>query len=141
MTSATADIRTIFDRYVAAIEGVDPKGLLALYGDDIHVFDSMGAVETHGIDAWGATVQEWLGNPDVRQECHIEDLVVIDNGDVALARALVQYRGEWEGQMQGMWNRATWGLRRIDGDWKIIHEHTSVAIDDETMQPIFERES
>jgi len=31
-----------------------------------------------------------------------------------------------------MWVRATLGLRRIEGDWRIVHDHESVPWDPET---------
>ena len=37
-----------------------------------------------------------------------------------------------EGGEVDMWVRATLGLRRIDGEWRITHEHHSVPFDAET---------
>ncbi len=33
-----------------------------------------------------------------------------------------------------MWVRATLGCRRIDGTWRVVHDHESVPFDPETGQ-------
>ena len=38
------------------------------------------------------------------------------------------------GDELGMWNRATFCFRKIDGEWRITHEHDSVPFDPETGQ-------
>ena len=40
------------------------------------------------------------------------------------------------GDEVSMWVRATLGCRRIDGEWKIVHDHESVPFDPETGQAL-----
>jgi ketosteroid isomerase-like protein len=69
----------------------------------------------------------------------IEDSSGFEDGDLAAASAAVQYRGSSDVHEESMWNRITIVLHRIDGAWKIVSEHTSMPIDDETMQPRMDR--
>ena len=32
------------------------------------------------------------------------------------------------GELMDIWVRTTIGLRKIDGEWKVIHEHSSVPL-------------
>jgi uncharacterized protein (TIGR02246 family) len=132
-------VKDVFDRYVAAVNASDVDALLALYADDVHVFDMMEPFERHGNDASRELLQAWLGDESVTQECVIEDLHIIENGDLAAARAAVRYGMTMaDGTRHSMWNRATWTLQRVNGHWKIVTEHTSVPLGETDMQPRFE---
>jgi ketosteroid isomerase-like protein len=53
--------------------------------------------------------------------------------DVAFAHCLYKVSGSLgTGVELGMWNRATFCLRKIDREWRIVHEHDSVPFDPET---------
>lgn len=133
------DIRDVFDRYAAAVKASDADALMALYADDVHVFDMMEPFERHGRESGREMIQSWLGDTSATQDCDIEDLQVIESGDLAAVRAAVRYGVTMaDGTHHTMWNRATWTLRRIDGAWKIVTEHTSVPLGEDDMQPRFE---
>ncbi len=60
----------------------------------------------------------------------ISDLTVVPSYDVAFCYGLHHVAGTTKtGQKIDMWWRATQGFRRIDGDWRIVHEHSSVPVD------------
>ena len=138
MATVQSTVQSVLDRYVAAVEASDVEGLMALYADDVHVFDLIEPFERHGIESGREMITVWL-NESGRQECAIEDLEVLDEADLAVARASVRYGINMdEGTHHIMWNRLTWTLRRIDGDWKIVAEHSSVPLSNPDMQPIFD---
>lgn len=140
MATVQSTIQSVFDRYVAAVHASDADALLSLYADDVHVFDMMEPFERHGKESGREMLAAWLGNADEKQECEIQDMSVMEEGDLAVARASVRYGVTMaDGTRHSMWNRATWTLRRINGDWKIVLEHTSVPLSDPDMQPVFER--
>jgi uncharacterized protein (TIGR02246 family) len=139
MATSNAEVQAVIDRYVAAVKAMDSEAMISNYADNVHVFDSMSAWEFDGVDAWKAAVEEWLRNPSSEQECEFDDVAIMADGDLASVRAAVRFQGTHNGEVNSMWNRLTWTLRRIDGDWKIVTEHSSVPINDETMEPIWER--
>ena len=53
--------------------------------------------------------------------------VVVADGDVAFVHCLRQMTATPLGADEPftLWMRATYGLRRIDGRWTIVHEHES----------------
>ena len=136
---ANTTVKNVIDRYMAAVKASDADDLLALYADDVHVFDMMEPFERHGSESGREMLQAWLGDESATQHCAIEDLHVVESGDLAAARAAVRYGVTMaDGTNHTMWNRATWTLQRIDGEWKIVTEHTSVPLGEEDMQPRFE---
>lgn len=138
MATTRSTVQSVLDRYVQAVKASDAEALLALYGDDVHVYDLMAPFERHGKDSSRELIEAWL-NGGGEQDCSVEDIVVLEEGDLAVARASIRYgyTGE-DGTKHNMWNRATWTFRRIDGEWKIVGEHTSVPLSEPDMQPIFD---
>jgi ketosteroid isomerase-like protein len=61
-----------------------------------------------------------------------EALTVTAGGDVAFSHALHRYSGVIGGKQIAMWLRATTCYRKLDGTWRIAHEHQSVPFDPET---------
>lgn len=139
MPTGNSSVQSVFTRYVEAVKASDADALLSLYADDVHVFDMIAPFERHGVESGREMIQGWLGEAGSTQDCTIEDLDVIENGDLAAVRAAVRYGVTMaDGTHHTMWNRATWTLQRLDGEWKIVTEHTSVPLSEEDMQPLFE---
>ena len=138
MATTQSTVQSVIDRYVEAVKASDAEALLALYGDDVHVYDLMAPFERHGKDSSRELIEAWL-NGGGEQDCSVEDIVVLEELDLAVARASIRYgyTGE-DGTKHNMWNRATWTFRRIDSEWKIVGEHTSVPLSEPDMQPIFD---
>jgi ketosteroid isomerase-like protein len=70
----------------------------------------------------------WLDTWDGPVSLESRDLVIAANGDLAFCYGLckVSTRTKPDGEPAEWWQRFTVCLRRIDGIWKIVHEHTSV---------------
>lgn len=118
--------------YAAAVYGKDVEAFAALYADDVHVFDAWGPWEYRGIDAWREMASGWFRSlGDERVEVHVNDVSALAGDDVAVGHAAVTFTavsadGE---QVRSVTNRLTLGLEKRNGDWKIVHEHTSLPID------------
>ena len=55
------------------------------------------------------------------------DVVVTAEGEIAFVSCLAHWTGKFvNGGEMDVWYRQTYGLRQIDGDWKIVHLHESV---------------
>jgi PhnB protein len=119
-----SDIVNVIDRWKAAICGKDAAAVMRCYSKEIIAFGLAPplreAVGREGLDAWFAT---WVGPLQIQTA---QQSVCI-GGDIAYVASIEQISGKKVGGEQvGVWTRATRGLRRIDGEWKISHEHTSV---------------
>ncbi len=139
MATTRSTVQSVLDRYVQAVKASDADALLALYSDDVHVYDLMEPFERHGNASQRELMEAWLNEEGVEQDCVIEDVNIMQDGDLAVARASVRYSATKPGdEQEWMWNRAPWALRRETGEWKIIHEHTSVPLSAPDMQPIYD---
>ena len=142
MSELEEQIKQIFEVYRTTVFAKDVDAFTALYDENIHVFDMWGKWSYDGIQAWRGMVTEWfgsLGNEKVGVD--FSDMQIEAASDIFIAHAIVTYRGlSAEGkELRSMQNRLTWGLKNINGAWKIIHEHSSAPIAPETLKAILQK--
>ena len=128
MIPSVDPIARVLDSYKAAVAAKDVEAFVALYDDDVRVFDLWGRWSYEGIDAWRAMVTEWFGSlGSERVAVELNDVRTVVGDDVAVVHAFITYRGLSSdgGELRAMDNRMTWGLRRDGEAWRIVHEHTS----------------
>jgi len=125
----------VLEDYKAAVFARDVDGLLALYDDEVRVFDRWGAWSYRGAAAWRAVVAAWF-------ESHRSDHLLVEFSDpqvravsdIAVINVFVVYRGL---SAEGLELRSmTLALWRVAGLWKIVLEHTSAPLDHETLKVI-----
>lgn len=123
-TDETA-IRSLVDDRVAAMERGDAAAIVAQYVDRPVVFSLAPPLVQPTDDGTRAlaSLQAWFDEKGGRVGSGVRDVRVELGGDVAFVSALERMGdpgGRWE-----LWFRLTLGLRRVDGTWRIVHEHTS----------------
>lgn len=137
MSEIPDPVRNALARYSAAAHDKDVDAFVALYADDVHVFDMWNSWELRGIDAWRNMALGWfssLGNDRVVVTAN--DVVSSVTGELALGHATLTFTAvSAAGQeLRSLDNRITLALRRTGNAWKIFHEHTSGPIDHQTMK-------
>jgi ketosteroid isomerase-like protein len=132
----------VLDRYAAAVRAKDVAAYMALYDDDVRVFDLWADWSLHGIKAWRDLTVDWfasLGSEYVVVSA--ADTNASASGDLAIGHAFLTYSAfSAEGQrLRWLSNRITVGLRRSGEAWKIIHQHTSSPIDHASLKAKLQR--
>jgi uncharacterized protein (TIGR02246 family) len=139
-TQSDLDVASLMTAYRDAVGVKDIEAFLALFTEDVRCFDLWTEWEYQGIDAWRKMVEGWfeaVGSDCDRVGFEAVDTVV--SGDLAVVQALVRFTAvSAEGvDLRSMQERLTWTLRRVDGAWKIAHQHTSVPVSSETFKMIY----
>lgn len=135
-------VTQFFHHYAAAVNAKDVDGFIALYADDVHVFDAWEQWEISGIEAWRGMAAGWFGSlGDETVEVGFGEAGSAVGHDLAFGHAAVTFAavsasGE---RLRAMTNRFSVGLALRDGAWKVVHEHTSLPIDLGSGKGIFER--
>ena len=121
-------IRGVMEKRVAAIAARDASAAMAVLAPDLVVFELAGPLQICAAQATDvAAMQAWLDSWDGPIETEVSGLEVHVSGDVAFCHSLNRLRAtRWGGHAVDFWMRSTLGLRRRDGEWKIVHGHTSV---------------
>ena len=116
-------IATLIDDWTDAICKGDIDRVLANRTDDIVMYDVPEPIQVKGIDAykdmWKLFFEHNAAGPD---RFRLSDVQVVAGDDIAYAHGLLTIGGG------AAHCRLTLGLRRIDGAWKVTHEHHSIPI-------------
>lgn len=142
MNELEKPIRRVLDAYKAAVFAKNVDAFVALYDQNVCVFDMWGEWSYNGIKAWRKMVTDWFGSLGTeRVSVDVSDVRVVVAQDVAVVHAFVTYRGlSTEGEeLRAMSNRLTLALKQSGGTWWIVHEHTSAPVDFETSKVILQR--
>lgn len=107
----------------------DAERLFAAYTDDAVRYTLAPPLRQLPGGEYGdpAGVRRWLETFGGPVELTHRDLEVHVGGDIAYATALTSMTATPAGSSEPFtfWFRATFGLRRVDGAWRIAHEHQS----------------
>ena len=123
-------IRRRVDGWAKAIRAKDIDGVMSLYASDIASFDIVGPLRYAGADAKRRAWQEAFDAYSGPIGYEVRDLNVVADGDLAYASSVNHVRGRLaSGRAGGVWLRWTACLRRIDGIWRVVHDHASVPAD------------
>lgn len=122
-----ADIRRLIAAWSQALEAKNADGLTSAYAPDALLFDAIPPYKTVGADNIRTVWENCLPCfPDEFTSEH-RDLVVHVDGDIALVHGLHHFVTTPADHPCGQtWMRVTVCYRRIDGRWKVVHEHVSI---------------
>lgn len=127
--SEQAGIRAVLDEYVAAHAGRDADRILGAFTDDAVRYTLAPPLAQEPGTEYGDAdgVRAWLATFDGPVLLHHRDRGVAVAGDVAFAHTLTFMTATPAGAPQPFtfWFRSTFGLRRIEGAWRIVHQHDS----------------
>jgi uncharacterized protein (TIGR02246 family) len=127
------EIHQLLDASAAAVRIKDVDALMSNFAPDILSFDVVGPLQYAGLEEARKRAEEWFGSFEGPIGYQVRDLTITAGDDIAFCHSLDQVRAtKQEGAKLEMWWRATLCLRRIDGKWKITHQHNSVPFDAES---------
>jgi uncharacterized protein (TIGR02246 family) len=120
-------IRTMIERWAAAVHASDLEGVLADHSDDVVMFDVPPPYEgVRGIDAYRETWPPFFEWQARGAAFEIEPLDVTAGDEVAYAYALLVCGMPQElADQPELRLRLTLGLRKQGGRWVVAHEHHS----------------
>jgi uncharacterized protein (TIGR02246 family) len=122
-----AQINALIDRWAKAVRDADRTAMRADHDPDILMFDVPPPLLSRGLDACMATWETFLAWSEKPVAFDFYDAKVTCGQDVAFATAIGKCAGIGpNGKREALEFRLTMGLRRIDGAWRVMHEHHSL---------------
>jgi uncharacterized protein (TIGR02246 family) len=125
-----SQIKAIIEAWADAVRRHDLSGILAHHEQDIVMFDVPPPLQSRGIDEYEKTWDLFFRYHKPSQAFDIEELAITAGEDVAFAVAIMRCVSSDPPEEGGFLFRLTIGLRKIDGSWRIAHEHHSVPSTD-----------
>src|SRR4051812_19758443 len=140
-SSDEQQIRQIFDDWKRAFETGDIDGIMKMYahGDELVSYDVVPPLQYNGYDAYKKDYQEFLAMFDGHAKVEILDVSVLADKKLAYAHGTERMSGTLKGgekfEATVRWTEV---FRKIDGRWKVVHEHISAPIDLTTGKGVFD---
>jgi PhnB protein len=129
-------IREVIDSQLAALSAKDVKGSINVYAKGTVMYTLAPPLRSQNDDeaSAAAAVQRWFDTWEGAIQYETRDLEITVSGDLALSTSLRHMMGDQKGRHVDLWFRKTLGFERINGEWKIFHDHESVPFHmDESM--------
>jgi ketosteroid isomerase-like protein len=120
-------IRTLIQKWAAAVRRQDMEAICRDHAEDLVMFDVPPPLEVRGLASYVTTWEPFFRMSPRPVVFDIKSLEIIAGDDVAFAMALVRCSNGEVGAPAGDLDfRLTVGLRKIGGRWTVLHEHHSV---------------
>jgi uncharacterized protein (TIGR02246 family) len=131
--TASTEIKALIEAWADAVRRHDLPAILAHHDDDVVMFDVPPPLQSRGMDEYKETWDLFFRYHKPSQAFDIEELAITAGDTVAFAVAIMRCgSGTVSGPPAsgGFQFRLTIGLRKVDGAWRIQHEHHSVPATD-----------
>jgi uncharacterized protein (TIGR02246 family) len=122
-----AAIRDLVENWAKAVRSRNLDGILANHSPDMLMFDVPPPIQSKGMEAYKKTWQRFFSWSQDSGVFDINKLDITTGNDVAFVTALMRCAGmKANGEREELEFRLTIGLRKIDEQWIVTHEHHSI---------------
>lgn len=131
--TAQQEVRELFDRWFRASSALDIEGAMAPIAADVVSYEHTDRLQHVGVDAVRGVCQQGF-DAVVGEFCwDVPDLDIVVRDDLAVAWGLNRMRFRPPGGDEAVtWSRGTRVLRRVDREWRMVHQQLSYPIDPTT---------
>lgn len=138
MSADEAEIRHMMHEWSRALETKDAAGLVKDYAPDAVLYDAIPPYKTVGADNIRQIWEQCLPYFPEQFKSEHRDIAIHVAGDTAFAHCVHHFIPTPADHTCGQtWMRVTVGYRKINGKWKVIHEHVSVPFNPMNSQAWF----
>lgn len=120
-------IRNLVENWASAVRRKDLSGILRNHSPSMLMFDVPPPLQSKGIEAYKQTWDlffSWSHDPVVYD---ISEMSIMAGSDVAFVTAVMRCAGTEANRNDIELDfRLTIGLRKIDNQWIVMHEHHSI---------------
>ena len=130
-----AEIRALIGQWTKAAQAKNVDGVMSIYqrGPSLVAYDLVPPLQYKGWDAYRADYETFFGQYDGPIKFESRDLAVAADETMGYSHQLQQVSGTLKGgQKTEFWLRVTQVYRKIDDQWRVVHEHVSVPTNLET---------
>jgi ketosteroid isomerase-like protein len=122
------EIRALLNKRIDALQRRDAAAANSALDSHVVAFELAGPLQVPPAQATdSAATQAWLDGFDAGPTVTMEELAIYADGSLALCHSLNRLEGRRvDGQGIDVVMRSTLGFRKVAGEWKIIHAHTSL---------------
>lgn len=128
-----ARIRTLVEARARAVCDKDIDALMSHHAPDVVMYDALAPLQYVGAEGVRERAGQWFSWYRGAIGYEVRDLSITAGETAAFCHYLYRVSGTMtNGREVDMWVRSTVCFRKIEGEWKVTHEHTSVPFDAES---------
>lgn len=140
---ATENLRDELRQFIAdrvrAVAAGDAPALIDAHDAQVVSYPVLPPARTRGTSAVAEALTAWVDSYSDGPGYEVHELEVDADGDLGYCAFRYHVTGTLDdGGEVDMWVRATLVCRRVDDQWKIVHQHESVPFDPTTGQGIID---
>jgi ketosteroid isomerase-like protein len=121
------DIHALIDKWAKAVREESREGIRVDHDSEILMFDVPPPLLSRGLDAYMASWETFFSRAEKPVAFDFHDVTVTAGEEVAFATAIGHCVDvDPMGKREELKFRLTMGLRKINGRWRITHEHHSL---------------
>ncbi|KQQ03420.1 hypothetical protein ASF42_07810 [Rathayibacter sp. Leaf294] len=133
--TSAAELRALIGERVRAIASRDAQYLADAQDPEVLAFNVLPPLRLRGSDQVAEQTRAWFDGYADGPGYDVHDLRIDVDGSVGSTAFLYHVTGTLHsGDEVSMWVRATLVWKRIDGRWRIVHDHESIPWDPSTGQ-------
>jgi uncharacterized protein (TIGR02246 family) len=122
-----AEIHSLIERWARAVREENRAAICEDHDPDMLMFDVPPPLVSRGLDAYMATWELFFPRAEKPVAFGLYDVKVTCGVDVAFATAIGKCVDiDPSGRREPLEFRLTMGLKKIDGRWRVLHEHHSL---------------
>lgn len=143
MTDTHDPFLAALEGYAAAVKAKDVEAFLALYDEDVQIFDLWGRWSLRGRSEWRSMAQAWFGSLGAETVAVTHAQAQSQTGaELAFGHAILTYTAYAAdgARLRSLDNRISLALGKREGEWKIVHEHTSAPVDHASGKAMLKRD-
>ena len=121
------DIQALIERWAKAVREENRAGIRADHDSEMLLFDVPPPFLSRGLEAYMATWETFLSWSEKPVAFDFHDVKITSGKDVAFATAIGRCAGvDPNSKREELEFRLTMCFRKIDGRWRVMHEHHSL---------------
>lgn len=122
-------IRALLEQWAEATRLNKREEVLTHHNPNVVIYDVLPPMKYESAAAYRASWDEWQPQQTEPGIFALHDLTITAGNDVAFAYGLIHCGGTTpEGKEFEDWVRATFCLRKQNGEWRIAHQHISAPM-------------
>ncbi len=129
-----AEIRALFAQWFDAARRKDLDASMAPISSKVVSYEHSMPLQVTDIEQIRAECKQGFDRSTPQFQWDIPDLKIIVRGDIAVTWGLNRMADVADDVRTEMWSRGTRVFQRLDGRWRLIHQHLSFPMDPATAQ-------
>ena len=125
-TQADISVQAVLEAWATATRLNRQDEVLKNHVADLVIFDVLPPMKYESAESYRRSWDQWQPEAQEEGQFELEDLSVTAGTDVAFAHCFIRCGGTMpDGRTFQDVVRATFCLRKLDGSWKVSHQHIS----------------